>query len=50
MTESLISLVGMKDKSKYSISFFEREIRSDNKSAYRFSTVAIYNSYNRHPL
>lgn len=40
----------MKDKSKYSISCFDLTISSAIKSAYKFSTVAIYNSFNLQQL
>lgn len=40
----------MKDKSKYSISYLDLTISSAIKSAYKFSTVAIYNSFNLQQL
>lgn len=50
ITESFTSLVGMNDRSKYSISTLERAINSAKRSAYKFSTVAIQSSFNLHPL
>lgn len=41
ITESFTSLVGMNDRSKYSISTLDRAINSAKRSAYKFSTVAI---------